>query len=163
MKDLCLHPKFRNGEVHTGFIEKNYESLFPKLQVPSRVLAEGALGLILHEEIDLLKFAMATRDSSNPFALETGVRINHLLNRHLKFQCGEENHSVDIKYIEPDVYSMRINDLGPWKKVRGNMTKQGNSLELKSDVDGIVQKSRIVKHGNEIYLFTNVSSFSLSI
>lgn len=157
IKDICTHPKFRNGDVHTGFIEENYDALFPKIEVPKRVLAEGALGLILNAEMDSLKTAIKSNDVYNPFALETGLRVNHVLNRRIDFEIGEENFFVDVQYVEPELYSMRINDLGPWRTVTGSLRREGNTLELKADVDGVVQKSRIVKIGNELHLFTHVS------
>ncbi|OXU24234.1 hypothetical protein TSAR_001328 [Trichomalopsis sarcophagae] len=161
IKDICAHPKFRNGDVHTGFIEENYDALFPKIEVPKRVLAEGALGLILCAELDALKTAAKSSDVYNPFALETGLRVNHVLNRRIDFEVGEEKFFVDVQYVEPEVYSMRINDLGPWRTVTGSLKKEGNISELKADVDGVVQKSRIVKIGNELHLFTHDRKWKL--
>lgn len=124
--------------------------------MPNRVLIEGALGLILHEEMHNLKTAVKMNQTFNPFALETGLRINHSLDRRFNFQIGDEKFFVDVQYVEPEVYSMRINDLGPWRRVTGVLKKLNNSLELKSDVDGIVEKAKFVKVKNELHLFTKV-------
>ena len=153
-----MHPKFQNGEVHTGFIHENYESLFPKIQITNKILVQGALGLILQEEMDALKFAIKPNDPFNPFAIETGIRLNHNFNRRLYFQIGEEKCFVDVQYIEPEVYSMRTNDLGLWQNVTGTLKKQNNTLEVKSNIDGNIEKYKIVKIGNELHLFTHVSS-----
>lgn len=125
--------------------------------MPNRVIIDGALGLILHEEIDALKTAMKMKDAFNPFALETGLRLNHFLNRRLHFQAGDEKLFVDVQYIEPEIYSMRVNDLGPWRAVTGTLKKINNSLELKSTVDGVVEKTKLVKISNELHVFSQVN------
>lgn len=163
IRDICMHPKFQRGEVHTGFIEENQASLFAKFQVPNRVLAKGALSLILCEEMNSLKRSVRTDDPFNPFAVETGLRLNHSLNRRFNFEVEGEHFFVDVQYVEPEVYSMRINDLGPWRTVTGSLTKKGNTLELESTIDGIVQKSRVVKTENQLNLFTQGRRWQLDI
>lgn len=127
--------------------------------MPNRILIEGALGLILHEEMSALKTAVKMNDTFNPFALETGLRINHSLTKRFNFQVGNEKLFVDVQYVEPEVYFMRTNDLGPWRKVTGTLKKLNNTLELKSEVDGVVQKSKFVKIDNELYVFTQVNFY----
>ena len=156
MKDLCSHPKFQNGDVHTGFINENYDSLFPRLQVPDQVLAEATLGIILCEELEAMKKCLKTKDPFSPFALETGLRINHSMKRNFSYLLRNEEFVVDVQYSEPEVYLMRINDLGPWRRVTGSLIKKEKTLELKSEIDGVVRKVIIARVGNEIVLFTRV-------
>lgn len=153
IKDLCRHPKFQAGAVHTGFIDENYSSLFPKLQPSPEILSQAALALILSEEIATLKSAMQQEDSFSPFNTEVGHRVNHPLSRRFELIDQADKLTVDVVYVEPEVYSMRVNDIGLWKSVTGTLTKQGNTLVLRSEIDGKKQKSRIVRVGRELYIF----------
>uniref|UniRef100_A0A0C9QAY5 Mccc1_1 protein n=1 Tax=Fopius arisanus TaxID=64838 RepID=A0A0C9QAY5_9HYME len=156
VKDVCRHPKFQAGEVHTGFIEENLDSLFLKIQPPSAVLAQGVLGLIFCEDLTTLKAALDTRDPFNPFKTEIGMRVNHSLKKRFKLIFMKNEFVVDVKYEHPDVYLMRINDLGPWRKVEGQLTQVDNDLVLKSIVEGIMTKSCICRFDDELHVFTNV-------
>lgn len=156
IKDLCAHPKFQNGEVHTGFIKENFEQLFPKLQTSNRILIQGTLISILYEEMESLRASLETEDPFTPFAVETGLRINHMLNRMFHFDVEKENNIVEVKYAEPDVYLMRVNRLGPWRKVTGTLKKTDGVLELFAEIDGIITKARTVKLNNKLHIFTKV-------
>lgn len=163
LKDLCNHPKFQNGDVHTGFIEENYDTLFPKLQVPSEVLAQGTLGIILSEELEAMKKSMTTEDPFSPFAIETGLRINHTLMRKFQFLVDEEKFIVDVQYSEPEIFMMRINDSGPWRKVTGTLTVDDKTMKLKTEIDGIIQTVNIAKVDEQIVLFGRDRSWKLRI
>ncbi|XP_011497157.1 PREDICTED: methylcrotonoyl-CoA carboxylase subunit alpha, mitochondrial isoform X2 [Ceratosolen solmsi marchali] len=154
IKDICKHPKFRNNEIHTGFVEENYQTLLNEIQVPNHLLADAALALILNEEAESLKFSICTNDPFNPFAVETGLRLNHSLDRLFDFKVNNENYVISVQYIEPEVYRMRINYSGQWKTVTGSLKQENDKLLLKSNIDGIVRKCYIVKMGNELHLFT---------
>ncbi|XP_015587364.1 methylcrotonoyl-CoA carboxylase subunit alpha, mitochondrial isoform X4 [Cephus cinctus] len=163
IKDLSAHPKFQNGEVHTGFIEENFDSLFRKLQVPKLVLAQGALALILLQEYKSLKAAITTQIPFNPFTTEVGLRLNHILNRRFKFNVLDNDVVVDVKYTEPEVYSIRVDNLGPWRKVTGILINSDKGFEINSEIDGIKSKVRIVKLKDELYIFTNDRKWQLKI
>ncbi|KAL0133430.1 hypothetical protein PUN28_000871 [Cardiocondyla obscurior] len=163
IKDLCAHPKFKSGEVHTGFIEENFEQLFPKIQTSTRVLIQGTLALILYEDVESLSISLETNNPFTPFAVETGLRLNHVLNRTFLFDVGKESNTIDVKYIEPDVYCMRVNKLGSWKKVTGTLKKTDGSLELIAEIDGIITKARTVKLNNKLHIFTKDREWQLVI
>ncbi|KAL6264081.1 hypothetical protein P5V15_004160 [Pogonomyrmex californicus] len=163
IKDLCIHPKFQSGEVHTGFIEENFEQLFPKLQSSNRILIQGALASILHEDMESLSASLDTKDPFSPFTMESGLRINHILNCTFHFNVEKENNIVEVKYVEPDVYLMRVNRLGSWKKVIGTLKKIDGTLELFAEIDGIINKVRIVKLNNKLHIFTKDREWQLVI
>lgn len=158
IKDLCAHPKFQSGEVHTGFIEENFEQLFPKLQTSSKILIQGTLTSILYEDMESLSVSLETKDPFTPFVLETGLRLNHVLHRTFLFDVEKESNVVEVKYAEPDVYLMRVNRLGPWRKVTGILKKTDGVLELFAEIDGITIKARTVKLNNKLHIFTKVSN-----
>lgn len=88
--------------------------------------------------------------------METGLRLNHALKHTFHFNVGNENHIVEVKYPEPDLYLMRVNRLGPWRKVIGTLKKIDDVLELFTEIDGIITKARTVKLNNKLHIFTKV-------
>ncbi|XP_012542973.1 methylcrotonoyl-CoA carboxylase subunit alpha, mitochondrial [Monomorium pharaonis] len=164
IKDLCAHPKFQNGEVHTGFIEENFEQLFPKIHSSNKILMQGTLASILYEDIESLSTSLETKDPFTPFAMETGLRLNHVLNRTFLFDVEKKSNTVEVKYTEPDVYFMRVNKLGHWRKVTGTLKKtKDGALELYAEIDGIVAKARTVKLNNKLHIFTKDREWQLII
>jgi len=134
------------------------EQLFPKLHVPNEVLIQGTLASILYEDIDSLSISLETKDPFSPFAMEIGFRLNHVLKRTFQFDIENENNIVEVKYTEPDVYLMRVNRLGPWRKVIGTLKRTDDASELVTDIDGIISKARTVKLNNKLHIFTKVKS-----
>ncbi|XP_067217264.1 methylcrotonoyl-CoA carboxylase subunit alpha, mitochondrial isoform X1 [Linepithema humile] len=163
IKDICANPKFQNGEVHTGFIEENFEQLFPKLHISNEVLIQGALASILYEDIDSLSTSLETKNPFSPFAVEIGFRLNHVLKHTFQFNIENENNIVEVKYTEPDVYLMRVNRLGPWRKVIGTLKRTDGVSELVTDIDGIISKARTVKLNDKLHIFTKDREWQLVI
>lgn len=96
-------------------------------------------------------------DPFNPFATETGLRLNHTLTRTLHFNVGTDDVEVEVKYVEPEVYSMRVNKIGPWRTVSGTLQKRNKSLELCTEIDGKIAKASVTKIHNKLHLFTKVT------
>lgn len=164
IKDLCRHEKFKSGDVHTGFIDENLDALFPKLYVPHGVLSEAILGLILIADYHSIKSGINTQYPLNPFRTELGFRLNHKLIKKFELLFNDEKYIVVVKYEKPDLFMMRINDLGPWKEVSGKLSPNNdNSFELETEVDQVIKKSKIFKTNNDIYIFTNDRSWHLKI
>lgn len=152
IKDLARHPKFQSGDVHTGFIEENYDSLFPNINVTEQTLTQGALALILEED----SFSSKDAHGFSPFTGNPGLRLNHALERRFDFVVRGKNHAVTVKYVAPGKFLMRADD-GPWKNVSGSATISNNVFQLHSEIDGVKTKARVVNGKGELYLFTNVS------
>ncbi|XP_047365479.1 methylcrotonoyl-CoA carboxylase subunit alpha, mitochondrial isoform X2 [Vespa velutina] len=163
IKDLCLHPDFQNGKVHTGFIAENNKDLFPDLRIPNEILIQGALALILYEEMNALSISLKTNNPFSPFATETGLRFNHILNRTFKFAIDNKCMEVSVKYVEPETFSMRTNNIGPWRRVTGTLKKRNNALELNAEIDGIIGRTRVTKLENTLHLFTNTREWRLNM
>ncbi|KAF7998181.1 hypothetical protein HCN44_009579 [Aphidius gifuensis] len=164
IKDLCRHEKFKSGDVHTGFIDENLDALFPKLYVPHGVLSEAILGLILIADYHSIKSGINTQYPLNPFRTELGFRLNHKLIKKFELLFNDEKYIVVVKYEKPDLFMMRINDLGPWKEVSGKLSpNDDNSFELETEIDQIIKKSKIFKTNNDIHVFTNDRSWHLKI
>lgn len=142
--------------MHTGFIKENYEQLFSKLHIPNSVLIQGTLAWILYEDANSLSASLETKDPFSPFVVETGLRLNHVLKHTFHFNVDNEDNIVEVKYPEPDMYLMRVNRLGSWRKVIGTLKKIDGALELFTEIDGIITKTRTVKLNNKLHIFTKV-------
>lgn len=127
------------------------------MRVPNEILIQGALALILYEEMNALSTSLKTNNPFSPFATETGLRFNHVLNRTFDFVIDDKNMEVSVKYIEPEIFSMRTNNIGPWRRVMGSLKKINNALELNTEIDGVITRTRVTKLGDRLHLFTNVS------
>ncbi|XP_017764705.1 PREDICTED: methylcrotonoyl-CoA carboxylase subunit alpha, mitochondrial isoform X2 [Eufriesea mexicana] len=157
IKDLCSHSNFWQGQIHTGFIEEHYRELLPNLHVPSEIAAQATLALILYDDTHSLQSSFKTNDPFSPFATEIGLRLNYTLTRTFSFNVGEDDIKVEVRYVEPEIYSMRINQIGPWRRITGTLKRKENSLELCTEIDETITKARIIKIYNKIHLFTKFS------
>lgn len=108
--------------------------------------------------MELLAASVETKDPFCPFALETGLRLNHALKQTFRFDVGKENNMVEVKYVEPDVYLMRVNQLGPWRRVTGILKKTDGALELFAEIDDVIAKARTVKLDDKLHIFTKVNN-----
>lgn len=160
IKDLCDHPKFQAGEVHTGFIKENYETLFPELRPSDEILSQGALALLIAEQSASLTARNNRENLLSAFDTTSGFRLNYELDRHFEFSFMDEKCRVHVQYVKSGGYLMRVNDKEPAKLVTGTSIVQGDTILLTSEIDGKKQKSRIVRVGRELHVFTNVSKNS---
>ena len=55
---------------------------------------------------------------------------------------------------------MRINQIGPWRKITGLLKEKENSLELCTEIDETITKARIIKIHDKLHLFTKANIFS---
>lgn len=94
--DLSKHPEFVAGNVHTNFIRDHNESLFREEKLSSIQLANAALAVVLTDEMDLLKEAIAENDHYNPFVVESGFRVNHRFIRDIKLKYKEEGLDSNV-------------------------------------------------------------------
>ncbi|XP_076173023.1 methylcrotonoyl-CoA carboxylase 1 isoform X2 [Ptiloglossa arizonensis] len=154
LKDLCSHPSFRQGLVHTDFIKEHCKDLFPKLYVPNEVALQATLASILYQDMNSLQCSFTTSDPFSPFATEIGVRINHTLKQTFCFNVCDNDIEIEVKYVEPEVYSMRVKGIGPWRRVTGTLKNRKNLLKLYVEIDECITKATITKIHNKLHIFT---------
>ncbi|XP_063023295.1 methylcrotonoyl-CoA carboxylase subunit alpha, mitochondrial [Melospiza melodia melodia] len=149
---LSGHPQFEAGNVHTNFIPQHHDELFPpKKATPHEVMCQAALGLILKEKTLTDAFRDQSDDKFSPFASSTGRRINICYTRKLSLLDGENIVDVAVSYNQDGSYKMQIQD--KMFLISGEILKEGDSLCLRSSVNGTVSKSKLVILDNTIYLF----------
>lgn len=149
---LSGHPQFEAGNVHTNFISQHHDELFPtKKATPHEVMCQAALGLILKEKMLTEAFRDQSDDKYSPFASSTGRRLNICHTRKLSLLDGENTVEVAVTYNQEGSYNMQIQD--ETFLISGEIFNEGDSVYLRSSVNGTVCKSKLVILDNTIYLF----------
>ncbi|XP_009320012.1 PREDICTED: methylcrotonoyl-CoA carboxylase subunit alpha, mitochondrial [Pygoscelis adeliae] len=149
---LSGHPQFEAGNVHTNFIPQHHDELFPtKKATPHEVMCQAALGLILKEKMLTDAFRDQSDDKFSPFASSTGRRINICYTRKLSLLDGENIVDVAVSYNQEGSYNMQIQD--KTFLISGEIFNEGDSVYLRSSLNGTVCKSKLVILDNTIYLF----------
>lgn len=75
--DLAKHPNFQAADVHTGFIDQHFDSLFPPLTVSKSSLAHAVAAIVTKERIDAQTESRRRGEGFNPFAQGDWFRLNH--------------------------------------------------------------------------------------
>ncbi len=85
---LVGHPRFRDGRIDTGLIEREREVLLPPPSAPSdEVLQVAALSRLADER---------SVASDSPWSISDGWRINSQLTRRFEFAVGDEKRTVEL-------------------------------------------------------------------
>lgn len=90
--DLASHTSFQAGDVHTGFIDQHFESLFPILETSNRTIAQAVMALITNEaNAERQNYQKTGRKlNGDPFAVCDSFRLNHTAVRELKLESNEK-------------------------------------------------------------------------
>ncbi|XP_025051754.1 methylcrotonoyl-CoA carboxylase subunit alpha, mitochondrial isoform X1 [Alligator sinensis] len=149
---LSGHSQFEAGNVHTNFIPQHHEELFPSRKTThNEVLCQAALGLILKEKMMTDVFRDQSNDKFSPFASSSGRRLNISFTRNMTLLDGENNVDITVNYNHDGSYNMQVGERT--FLVSGDISHKGDSTYLRSSVNGIVCKSKLVILDNTIHLF----------
>ncbi|KAJ9583710.1 hypothetical protein L9F63_021946 [Diploptera punctata] len=158
--ELCNHGEFVAGNVHTNFIEQHKTDCWGYVDGDHKRIYKAALAVILNEQLQAEEVAISAKESYNPFVLESGFRVNHLLVRDFNFACGGQ---TQITYRRPNNFSMKVNNGQQVYKVAGSLNKTETGLELTCRVDNVVVKSRVVITPTDVHVFTKDGSFKFTL
>uniref|UniRef100_A0A8D0EFQ6 Methylcrotonoyl-CoA carboxylase subunit alpha, mitochondrial n=1 Tax=Salvator merianae TaxID=96440 RepID=A0A8D0EFQ6_SALMN len=160
--NLSGHPEFEAGNVHTSFIPQHHDELFrPKGALSEMTLCQAALGLILREKMMTDTFKINSEDKFSPFASSSGRRINILHTRNLTLLDGGNSVNMTVAYNHDGSYNMQIQDQS--FHVFGNLSSDGTSDYLRSSVNGVVHKSKLVALNNTIFLFSPEGHYEIGL
>lgn len=84
--------EFILGNVHTNFINENFNALFKDEYPTENELMQAALAMVLTDELAEVKKAIKRRDQFNPFIVEAGFRVNHRLCTNLKLRYVDKSN-----------------------------------------------------------------------
>jgi 3-methylcrotonyl-CoA carboxylase alpha subunit len=89
---LVNHAAFREGRVDTGLIERERTTLIPTAtELPKEIFEIAALAQVAAEREQAAQ-------SSSPWSIADGWRINGSQNRTLQFSAGEQTATVSFRY-----------------------------------------------------------------
>ncbi|KAA0203286.1 hypothetical protein HAZT_HAZT002333, partial [Hyalella azteca] len=153
MLSLLAHPEFVRGNVHTDFIQEHHAALFPDVLVTPVQACQAALAFLLQQRSEI---------TSNAF-----LRVNQPKKSNFMLKSGEESLTVAVE--EPpsgQTLSMSIVGADDKHSVSGRLEAiegGGAVQELVSEINGVINRTRIIHHGRDLYMFTKsgVQKFTL--
>lgn len=159
---LSGHPEFEAGNVHTDFIPQHHKELLPHRKTTAKeFLCQAALGLILKEKAMTDVFKIQTQDQYSPFVSSSGRRLNICYTRSMTLRDGKNNVTIAVTYNRDGSHSMQIED--KTFHVLGDLCSEGDCTYLKSSVNGVASKTKLVILENTIYLFSMDGSIQIGI
>uniref|UniRef100_A0A0P6J0G2 Methylcrotonoyl-CoA carboxylase subunit alpha, mitochondrial n=1 Tax=Heterocephalus glaber TaxID=10181 RepID=A0A0P6J0G2_HETGA len=159
---LSAHPAFEAGAVHTDFIPQHHEDLLPRRRAAAKeYLCQAALSLILQEKAMTDAFSLQTQDPFSPFSFSSGRRLNICYTRNLTLRDGKNNVVVAVTYNQDGSYSMKIQD--ETFQVLGALHSEGDCTYLRSSVNGVLRRAKLVTLENTVHLFSMEESIEIAI
>lgn len=159
--DLASHPNFRAADVHTGFIPEHFDTLFPEIKISENVLSQAAVALILNETNAAQTNSARTGNSTNPFGIESNLRLNHVAIREFKLKFGEKVFNIGVKNVDGEL-QVKV-DSGDWRKVSANQQEHSERFSLRCSIDGVFSNFSAVISPEEISIFADDGKTSFEI
>lgn len=153
--DLARHESFQKADVHTGFIQQHFDTLFPVKVVNDDMLLQGAISSIVNENNAALMNALRAGQLNNPFAMNLGFRVNSSAIRTVVFKTENKEEKVHVMQVK-DGFKAKVND-GEWRNVQVKTVKDDNRFSLKLNVDGSVVNFSAVITPEAVTIFNEVS------
>ncbi|XP_008833619.1 methylcrotonoyl-CoA carboxylase subunit alpha, mitochondrial isoform X1 [Nannospalax galili] len=159
---LSGHPEFEAGNVHTDFISQYHKALLPGCSaIAKESMCQAALGLILKEKAVTDAFRLHEQDKFSPFSFSSGRRLNICYTRNMTLRDGKNDVAIAVTYNHDGSYDMQIGD--KTFRVLGDLSSEGGCTYLKSSVNGVSSKVKLVILNNTIYLFSMDGSVEVNI
>ena len=153
---LAAHPAFREGRVHTAFIDAHRDELLPTTQPASNtVLALASLFVLLRREQAAAEAAAQSGDPWSPWHLTTGWRLNEHYEHTLRFLDWGREVAVMIRFADAGfVAHFGEESLA----LSGEFDASGDLL---ADLGGARVSATVVQNGHEITVITASSTHRL--
>lgn len=161
--DLSKHPEFVAANVHTNFIRDHNDSLFRKDALTDQQLVQGAMALVLTDELGKIEEAIDFGDHFNPFVVESGFRINYQHCRDVKLKRKDVEFSVKVKAEDGNKHLVSLDNGASWCAVDGQLLKEDGKFVLKCNVDGEISKVNVFRNDANIVIFDKVYNELLRI
>ncbi|CRK91156.1 CLUMA_CG004841, isoform A [Clunio marinus] len=159
--NLARHDYFQKGDVHTGFIDQHFESLFPPTTVSNEVLVQAAIGLIVNENNSASQNTLRANQLNDPFAMNLGFRINSNETRSVKFDSEGKEENISLTQTN-DGFKVKVND-GEWRNVNVKVLKDDSRYTLKLSMDGSVSNFSVVVTPEIVTIFNQDGKTDLQI
>lgn len=90
--DLASHPSFQAADVHTGFIEQHFDSLFPPQRTSEEVIVQAIVAVVTNEKNAVLRNAIKrgglAATTVDPFAAGDSFRLGSRAVREIRLQTN---------------------------------------------------------------------------
>jgi 3-methylcrotonyl-CoA carboxylase alpha subunit len=155
---LTRHPRFKEGAVDTGFIERHETEIAARPAPPiDIVLALASLHVLLRREEDAKARALRAADSWSPWHSATGWRLNGDARSVLRFRRGDMEFEI-AAIAQPD--GIRLTLPKGSITVRGALEEEG---KLRADLDGRWLTPTIVRQANLLTVLLDGASDRLEL
>ncbi|XP_046388913.1 methylcrotonoyl-CoA carboxylase subunit alpha, mitochondrial [Ischnura elegans] len=162
LMDLCSHPDFIQGNVHTDFIDEHYQELFPKKLLTSSVISQAAIGFVLNDINQAKRAAALSMDPFSPLFSERGIRVNHYFSHDLTFLHNDKELKVIVTHHKNNTYGVTYEGETHNISVMECHENSDGSISLVCNIGGGVHKSKIVISDTDISIFNRDASYKLS-
>ncbi|OPX56877.1 3-methylcrotonyl-CoA carboxylase alpha subunit [Oceanospirillum multiglobuliferum] len=154
LKRLIDNSAFRAAELDTGFIEKHEAELFSNQggSHGANPLALAALYTLLKQAQERAVEAERSRDTTSPWHLFTGWRMNETPHLPIRFKVGEEEKTVQVNWIEQG-YRLEID--GHILIANGKL----NDDRLQASLNGHSRNAFVAELNGHVTLFTDQGAF----
>ncbi|XP_068152268.1 LOW QUALITY PROTEIN: methylcrotonoyl-CoA carboxylase subunit alpha, mitochondrial [Drosophila tropicalis] len=148
--DLASHPEFQRANVHTGFIEEHFDTLFPPVIVTDHQVSQAALAVIFNELQAATSNASFKNDS---FVATPNLRLNYALIRNYNLKAQDKVYAVAVKYDGEDGNVQIRVDNGNWQIVKAQRVEDEGRLKLRANIDSNISTYNANIDGSSVTLF----------
>lgn len=157
--DLASHPSFQAADVHTGFIDQHFNTLFPTINITNQTVTQAIAAILTNERNAEIQYSR--QNSTNSFSASDSFRVNSTAVREIEVQANETKYTAQVKYVESD-YEIKIDD-SHWVPCTIRTIKDSNSnrFTLKLNLNGIQSTYSAVIASGRIDIFNEVCFINL--
>lgn len=156
--DLAKHPSFQSGDVHTGFIDQHFDTLFPPEVISETTVTQAATALFLNE---LYATSKHSESRQNPFYIENNFRMNFDAIRTFKLKFNDKIFVAKIK-ISNASYEISINE-GPFKPISVSRDTHLERFSVRLGIDGDICSYSSVITPNNVTIFDHAGQTKFEI
>lgn len=160
--DLASHAQFREGNVHTGFIDEHFSSLFPPITITEELAIKAAATLFLNEDNAVRKNSnLNALTHGDPFLDALRFRVNHDFVREYFLEINEETIKIDMKSSSDDI-QMRLNG-GAWRNVKVLLVHCDKRCTIQIDVDGDISTFNSTLYNGNLDVFAPEGRYAFHV
>lgn len=149
LKNVCVHPEFRKGNVETNFIPKNFNDLFPKEEYNTQSYIFASIAVFLSQ-------VKQFQNDSSPWSQLTGFRVNDYLKRTIHYLEGKKKVEIHLK--ENDAFEVIVDNDSYYVKATYNQ----ETNELIAFVDHVKHHANVVILQNQVTVFAHGKTYELT-